>query len=481
MKRRKAAVTVCAVVAALVFAAPATAQTFRAAADDEVTVTYKTPFFNDVVYTTVIGDYALEYDFSEVRGKIDSDKVFVADGVSIEWYADEGYSTLYDFDEELTGDTVLYGKVTDTGRYVKPNGYGWDVQSGKVYAGEAVNNNYITTDSYIPAGYTDEKGAASFSFNGTKYAVYTRGLDITKPFTVTLDFDYDPSDEESLSAMSAAWFEYSVYPSLTLAQAGGAKTWGNTGAASVLTFNLGSQVLAGLTAGTVWNNVKSTTNLTAYTDAFKALFDGGNAKIELTAEITDTGTTFSSGDVVVATSPAKRADFPSGYAYLNFGSISGKAFDVDIAVGQESGAITATVDSGATIGEVQCSGTVVTLTIDLKDGFALQSMTAGGASVAYAKVYGTKNVYALDLPVWGKDAEIKITTKEKETTSASDGNGSIAATDTAAVDTASATDTTSAAEKKGCGGEMTSLAAVMLLAVGSGLLVGKIRKKEEKR
>jgi hypothetical protein len=397
-----------------------------------------------------------------VRGKIDSSHVFSADGVSVAWYADEGYTTLYDFDEAVTSDLIIYGKVTDTGRYVRSNGYGWDVQSGKVYAGDAVKNNYITTDYYISPTYTDVKTAsASFSFSSTKYAVYTRGLDVTKPFTVTLDFDYAEDAD-----MSSAWFEYSVFPSLTLAQAAGSTTWGNTGAASVMMFNLGTQTLAGLTTGTTWVNAVSSTDLTANADAFKSLFDGGNTKIVLTAEITDTGTTFSSGDTVVATSPASRSNFPTGYAYLNFGSYTGKSFDVDISVSQESGALTATADSGATVGELSLSGMIVTLPIEVKSGYELQSIKVGDIDVAHTKVRGSENVYALDLPVWGQDAEIKITTKETETAGSSSADGS---------------SNEEAASKKGCGGE---IAPITLLAFGAAVVVfvaGKIRKKEEKR
>ena len=87
---------------------------------------------------------------------------------------------------------------------------------------------------------------------------------------------------------------------------------------------------------------------------FKALFANGN-RVSLVTEITDEGTTFSSGGKVVANSPAKRSDFPSGYAYISLASNGSPAqsIDFDVKVSQAAGNLTASADSHAKIGELK--------------------------------------------------------------------------------------------------------------------------------
>ena len=385
-----------------------------ASAAQTVTVTYKTPFFRDVVKTTEEGGIPDEVFLPEVYGDITPGHSFYAPDLSVVWYKDAAYAEPYGFGEPLTADTTLYGKLEDGGeRYFRSNGFGWDVQFGKVYAGDPINDNYITTDSYTNPSYVDEEtGVTSFSLNGAKYAAYGRGLDVSKPFTV--DFDYTNVTADGLTA----WFEYSLFPSLTLAQAAGLNTWGNKGAASVLMFNHGNGgAPQAFTVGSAVAGATSTT-VTEYPNAgadFKAMFANGNTetKISLTANITDMGTTFTSAaGTVVATSPAKRADFPTGYAYFSIATNGSPVMSVgvDVAVKQESGALTAKADAGATIGELTVKGTMVTLPITVKEGYELKSVTFKDAEVAAVRLRGQENLYALDLPVWGKDGEISVVT-----------------------------------------------------------------------
>lgn len=245
------------------------------------------------------------------------DHALVADGLSVTWYKDASYTQPYGFDEALSADLTLYGKIGESSRNFLSNGFGWDVRSGKIYDGDAINDNYITSNEYTSPSFTDEEtGAASFAFSGIKYSVYGRGLDVTKPFTVDLDFTNVVADN------TTAWFLYSLFPALTLAQAAcrdrGPRTraraawlcsiWATGGAPQPITKGMD---LVGYRSSTE-------TSFTNNGADFKALFANGN-RVSLVTEITDEGTTFSSGGKVVANSPAKRTDFPSGYAYYQFG------------------------------------------------------------------------------------------------------------------------------------------------------------------
>ena len=158
---------------------------------------------------------------------------------------------------------------------------------------------------------------------------------------------------------------------------------------------------------------------------FKALFANGN-RVSLVTEITDEGTTFSSGGKVVANSPAKRSDFPSGYAYISLASNGSPAqsIDFDVKVSQEAGNLTASADSHAKIGELKVNEMSVTLSVTVDEGYEIESVTADGISVAFVKLYGKENEYALDVPVWGKDAELKVNTKKEGGEPASSGCGS---------------------------------------------------------
>lgn len=412
--RHKASVVLVAVFlsAALLSGIPAV----ETLAEEEVKVTYKTPFFLDVESKIPSGSAADDIFFSDVRGKIDGTHTFDAAEVSVSWFADEACTQPYGFSEALTEDLVLYGKIKDTGRYFRSNGFGWDVQEGKVYAGDATDNNYITTDEYISPSYTDETtGNASLSFNGAKYAVYGRGLDVTKPFTVNLNFTNISADNTGDSAV--AWFEYSLFPSLTLAQAGGVNTWANAGAASVIMFNLGDggtpiSFLRGLQiAGAKSSSVTEYPNVGA---DFKALFENGNTEISLTVEITEEGTTFTAGGKTVATSPAKQSDFSSGYAYISLAT-NGSAnmgIEADVSVEQESGRITVSSDEGAETGEAVVSGMAVTLPITVKKGYELKSVQTGGEEITFVKLRGKEDVYAVDLPQWGRDVAVTVVTQK---------------------------------------------------------------------
>ena len=252
--------------------------------------------------------------------------------------------------------------------------------------------------------------------------MYGRGLDVTKPFTVDLDFTNVVADN------TTAWFLYSLFPALTLAQAGVQGPWANAGAGSVVMFNLGNGgAPQPITKGMDLVGYRSSTE-TSFTNNgadFKALFANGN-RVSLVTEITDEGTTFSSGGKVVANSPAKRSDFPSGYAYISLASNGSPAqsIDFDVKVSQAAGNLTASADSHAKIGELKVNEMAVTLSVTVDEGYEIESVTADGISVAFVKLYGKENEYALDVPVWGKDAELKVNTKKEGGEPASSGCGS---------------------------------------------------------
>ena len=395
------------------------------AAASQVEVTYKVPFFQDIVKKVQADTVPEELFITDVRGEMFGmpDHALVADGLSVTWYKDPSYTQPYGFDEALSADLTLYGKIGESSRNFLSNGFGWDVRSGKIYDGDAINDNYITSNEYTSPSFTDEEtGAASFAFSGIKYSVYGRGLDVTKPFTVDLDFTNVVADN------TTAWFLYSLFPALTLAQAGVQGPWANAGAGSVVMFNLGNGgAPQPITKGMDLVGYRSSTE-TSFTNNgadFKALFANGN-RVSLVTEITDEGTTFSSGGKVVANSPAKRSDFPSGYAYISLASNGSPAqsIDFDVKVSQEAGNLTASADSHAKIGELKVNEMAVTLSVTVDEGYEIESVTADGISVAFVKLYGKENEYALDVPVWGKDAELKVNTKKEGGEPASSGCGS---------------------------------------------------------
>ncbi len=393
------------------------------AASGDITVTYKVPFFADIERSVPQYSAAEQIDITAVRGEMYGmpGHAFVPDGLEVIWYADEAYTSEYGFDEALTEDITLYGKITESARNFRSNGFGWDVRSGRIYAGDIIEDNYITSNEYTSPSYTDEAtGEAAFAYDGIHYSVYGRGLDITKPFTVELDFT------NVLPDGNTAWFLYSLFPALTLAQAGLQGPWANAGAGSVVMFNLGNggapQVIQ---EGMQIVNYPSTT-VTEYPGdgtAFQSMFADGNMTISLTAEIGEDGTTFTSADgTVVATSPATRADFPSGYAYISLASNGSpnQRIDFDVQVSQSGGEFTVAGEH-VTLGELTVNEMAVTLPISVEDGYELTSVTVNGKEATYVELYSQKGVYAIDVAEWGKDAEIRVVASVPEEENAASG------------------------------------------------------------
>lgn len=381
-----------------------------AAAAGDYTVTYKVPFFADIERSVAQNSAAVPLDITAVRGEMYGlpDHAFVPDGLEVVWYTDEAYTQEYGFDVAVTEDLTLYGKIVENSQNFRSNGFGWDVRSGKVYAGDIINDNYITSNEYTCPSYTDEAtGEASFLYDGIHYSVYGRGLDVTKPFTVELDFTNVVPDG------STAWFLYSLFPALTLAQAGVQGPWANAGAASVVMFNLGDGgAPQTITEGMSIVNYTSTT-VTEYPDggtAFRSMFENGNTSISLTAEIGESGTTFTDANgAVVATSPATRADFPSGYAYISLASNGSPSqrIDFDVQIRQEAGDITVSGEH-VTLGELSVNEMAVTLPIAAEEGYELTSVTVNGKAATFVELYSEKGTYAIDITEWGTDAKISV-------------------------------------------------------------------------
>ena len=404
--RKWLAVFTLALACVLTFGAAFTAS----AASGDFTVTYKVPFFADIERS--VGQYsaAEPLDITAVRGEMYGmpGHAFVPDGLEVVWYTDAAYTDEYGFDVAVTEDLTLYGKIVETSQNFRSNGFGWDVQSGRVYAGDIVNDNYITSNEYTSPTFTDEStGAATFSYDGIHYSVYGRGLDVTKPFTVELDFN------SVVPVGSTAWFLVSLFPALTLAQAGVQGPWANAGAGSVVMFNLGDggapQTIA---EGMTIVDYPSTTSI-EYADGgapFRAMFEGGNTSISLTAEIGESGTTFTSADgTLLATSPATRADFPSGYAYISLASNGSPSqyIGFDVQVRQQAGQFTVTGEH-VTLGELSVNEMAVTLPITVEEGYRLTSVTVGGKPATFVELFTQKGTYAIDVSEWGADAQIAV-------------------------------------------------------------------------
>ena len=145
-----------------------------AAAAGDYTVTYKVPFFADIERSVAQNSAAVPLDITAVRGEMYGlpNHAFVPDGLEVVWYTDEAYTQEYGFDVAVTEDLTLYGKIVENSQNFRSNGFGWDVRSGKVYAGDIINDNYITSNEYTCPSYTDEAaGEASFLYDGIHYSV----------------------------------------------------------------------------------------------------------------------------------------------------------------------------------------------------------------------------------------------------------------------------------------------------------------------
>lgn len=384
-----------------------------ARASSGVSVTYRVPFFKDVVRE--VAEYSAPENLS--IGEICSamygfpDHRLATDGLTVEWYADAAFQTPYGFDEALSEPLTLYGKVTESETYAVRNGYGWDLQSGRTYAGDPIRDNYITSNEYAAPSYTDpETGDASFRFEGIQYGVYARGLDVSVPFDVTFDFtDIRPDN-------GTCWFEFSLFPALTLAQFGAQVPWANFGAASCMMFNLGSDPVGQIQpiqAGGSAVNLESTTQTDwAENGAVLQSLLSQSTELALTVEIGEEGTVFRSGGQTVATSPAKRADFPSGYAYLSFASNGSPSaqLGVDISIRQSTGSATAQGDAHVSVSDVRTQGMAVTAKIVLEEGYELTGVTVNGTAAKAVRLYGEEDRYAIDLANWQTGSvEIAVT------------------------------------------------------------------------
>ena len=392
MKRLQKLLVSAAIAAAVAAGAGVAVPAFAASGD--YTVTYKVPFFADIQRSVAQYSAAVPLDITDVRGEMYGmpGHAFVPDGLEIAWYTDEAYTREYGFDVAVTEDITLYGKIVESSQNFRSNGFGWDVRSGRIFAGNIIDDNYITSNEYTGPSYTDEAtGEASFVYEGIHYSVYGRGLDVTKPFTVELDFTNVVPDGNT------AWFLYSLFPALTLAQGGLQGPWANAGAGSVVMFNLGDGG-APQTIAEGMNLVGyNSTSVTEYPDggtAFRSMFENGNTSISLTAEIGESGTTFTDANgAVVATSPATRADFPSGYAYISLAS---------------NGSPSQRIDFDVQMGDLSVNEMAVTLPITVEEGYELTSVTVNGKSATFVELYSEKGTYAIDVTEWGVDAQISV-------------------------------------------------------------------------
>lgn len=408
MKRLQKLLVSAAIAAAVAAGAGVAVPAFAASGD--YTVTYKVPFFADIQRSVAQYSAAVPLDITDVRGEMYGmpGHAFVPDGLEIAWYTDEAYTREYGFDVAVTEDITLYGKIVESSQNFRSNGFGWDVRSGRIFAGNIIDDNYITSNEYTGPSYTDEAtGEASFVYEGIHYSVYGRGLDVTKPFTVELDFTNVVPDGNT------AWFLYSLFPALTLAQGGLQGPWANAGAGSVVMFNLGDGG-APQTIAEGMNLVGyNSTSVTEYPDggtAFRSMFENGNTSISLTAEIGESGTTFTDANgAVVATSPATRADFPSGYAYISLASNGSPSqrIDFDVQIRQEAGDITVSGEH-VTLGELSVNEMAVTLPIAAEEGYELTSVTVNGKAATFVELYSEKGTYAIDITEWGTDAKISV-------------------------------------------------------------------------
>ncbi len=378
----------------------------QAKAAGEYTVTYRVAGFSPVTRTVHAGSAAEELLVSDLHRGLPG-RAF-GEG-EMEWFADADYKTVYTFEDAVTEDTTLYGRVRDVYRVFRSDGYGWDVASGKVYAGDPVDDKYVTTDVYVSPTYTDpETGDASFTLNPVNYAVYGRGFSVGKPFTVTVTLSERPEE-------GAGWLTVGLYPSLTLAQAGAESSWASVGAtAALMTDVVSGNVQPFVIGSSVAGHTCATETVGTVAKPFEESLTGEGNSFSFTCEITDEGTLFSREDgTVIARSPAAKKDYAAGKVWLSFAS-NNATLGFTVSLRGEAGKISVLPAEGVTAGEVSVNGMAVTLPVTVEGNGKIGSVKANGTEIALIPVYGKEGVYAVDLTEWGTDVTLEILPVQEE-------------------------------------------------------------------
>jgi uncharacterized repeat protein (TIGR02543 family) len=346
------------------FTTPITgAKTLYAKWNEKIVLTYKVKHLSDTQREIVLGGKAQKYTFAEIYGKDDPQPKYNVDSLRIVWYGDAEMTEAFNFDTEITADTNIYGRIEETKQYKQANAYGWDEPDS---LRDDSGLEFLSSAAYMYPIDMSENGSATYSLTRpTATAVYSRGLDVSKPFYINLDI---------IDATAGGnWFVMGLYDRLTLAQLSYTGSYIPGGGAVVgLGFNSKTGAVLG-GALTNWN----------IADVYALA--GGDASVHMAVYIAENAgdSVIKIGDTVVSSLHVSRADFDGGYAYFTFGTFY--QCMVDALVYQDMD-ITADDHAHAAVSAEQ-NAAAVFITVDAYDGYELNGIFVDGKAVRYEE-YG---------------------------------------------------------------------------------------------
>lgn len=346
--------------------------------NETVTITYKLKTFNDV--TSVVEKNSTvtppELGSFHVQGENAAyERYLEVDSLKLTWYSDEDLTTPFDFETAVTENSTIYGKLTEVKKYAHPNAYGWEVPSSfRDDSGTPfMDENCLKTplDAF-------ENGETTYTFAGaTNAAVYSRGLDVTKPIYINLSV--------TDNAAKGNWFTMAFYDKLTLAQLG---------------YSSGYTVGTGALVGLGWDGKSGTALTNAITlweiDNVYSLAGDSLFQMNMVVTIAEDAenSVITMGDTVVAKLNVSRSDFDGGYMYITFGTFQACMMsaliyqDIEVEVdAPENGTITAEQNDAA-----------VVVTVTPADGYELDDLLVNGEVVEFTEQ--ADNTYAVYFENW---------------------------------------------------------------------------------
>ncbi len=389
-------------------------------ADDGVstqyTVTYKVFTYNDQIRKVSGGAKAENLPLSEFHFKL-NEGLFTDELYAMTWYTDPAFNDSYDFNAAVSSDITLYGKVTENtkpGDIGSADVFGWNENAADVYYqdNELSDKRVMGLNCINPLGVSAD-GNAEFSFGEREGSVYYNGIDVTRPFSITVDFD----DVNNYYGEST--FSMGLYPSLSLAQISSMypylkqkSPYEDAGFMSMIHFwfNINGNDNNKEQIGKVHNTgyyAQEASPRTTWADTDASEGNPFSAKLKKVLE-EESKVTFEyhigetesyamvKGERLVEME-CKQSDFPDGVAYLAVLAERG-ASGMFVKVEQALGNVTAKVKDGdkhVTVANAAVNNGFVTADITLDKGYTLKA-TIGGVEVKTAKL--TNGKYAVGMP-----------------------------------------------------------------------------------
>ena len=427
------------------------------------TVTYNVFAYETRTRTVESGGKAEKLPFSEFHCDV-REGTFADEMYTLTWYTDPEFKNEYDFGA-VTGDVTIYGKLGETtalGEYGGADAFGWHRDTADVY----YNNNELEDKKIIglscvnPVEVDETDGTATFALSTRDCSVNYNGIDVSKPFSISLDFgDVNNFYGESCislglyNSLSIAQLSSSLYP-IVADKYGNLSPYNNTGYMAMLEFwlNINAQSDAhknqigkvrntgtysrDASPRTVWVDTDTSLEL-AFCNELKAILERDSA-VTFDVYIGETESYAEINGRKFVEMECKRSDFPSGRAY--FTVLAECALDVKVKLSQDMGNATATVKSGdkhVTVSSIESKNGFAVADVKLADGYSLKA-TINGTEVVMQKLDGNK--YAIGMPY-------KFMTEDYT------------------VEFSAVSQSGSSGNKKGCGSAVTATSAVSLAAL----------------